>query len=133
MKYLLIMLALLFAFSGCATTPEVTHEVPALEHPKAESAIDPHEVSNTWTHCGTAPMAGYPLLFFINPDVTAEIQYVAMMFHYDLVLAYTYIHKDDVHLFVIDWDTGEYDERDCDQENWKNTFKQFTTNNKNSI
>ena len=104
MKTLLIVLALLFVFTGCVATIPPTYNTPQETakdiEPQIESAIDPYEVSNIWTHIGTAPMAGYPLLFFINPDVTAKIQYVAMMFNYDLILAYTYIDNNEVFLFI---------------------------------
>ena len=137
MKYLLIVLALLIAISGCAVSKAQT-TAPKIDAPGenriiGKSAIDPYKVSDTWTHVNTASMGGYPLLFFLNPDVTAKIQYVAVMFYYDLILAYAYIFDNEVCLFILDRETGEYPRHDCNEENWKETFRQFTTNNPNSI
>ena len=68
---------------------------------------------------------GFPVLFYKNPDATADIQCAALAVYYGQIVAYLYLNNNYVYFYWYDDDLKDYRLNNCDQETWKQNFKNY--------
>jgi len=127
MKYLLVIVALFFMMAGCATkrAETISSQLDAIEKAAPKSAIDPVVVAVEWEEQDTVYMDGTPVIFYKNPNVTANIQCAALCVYYNQIIGYVYLDNDHVFFYWFDKDVRDYILSDCDQEQWKQNFKDY--------
>jgi len=125
MKLLLIILALLFVLSGCAT---VKQDAPPVQAEKTQAYIwpdgfNPYQAILKWEQMITVSIQGLPVVFFKNPDKGALIQCSALVIYYDLVIAYLYLKDGYAHFYWFNESIADYQSMDCDQDQWLKNFR----------
>jgi len=125
MKALLIALILLFVCAGCSTVKTQGPVQDNTEAYSSKSMIDPFAVSMEWDQTVVVSMAGMPVIFYRNPDESADVRCAALAVINGLCYAYCYLYNDHAYLYWFDETINDYSLLDCDQEQWRQNFKLY--------